>query len=269
MKQVPDTTGCFEEVQLSSGIVNVERSGHGPPIILVHGEDGSLFLRPFIEALGANKEVHLINLPGWGVTPGSNDIEGVDDLGLVLSDYTMSQFASPTPVIGLSLGAWVTAQAAVFGQHLFSKVVLVSPIGIKTTAREERSYVDIWATDPGELRHLLYGDPSRIPDLRDLDDDEFLRLAHAAEAVARHGWAPYLYDPKLARRLVRLTSQTLIVTGTEDHFVLEPSFGERWAALVTGASEHVVIQGVGHRAEEEAPHELAAVIHKFLESQPS
>jgi pimeloyl-ACP methyl ester carboxylesterase len=269
MTQVVDATRRFDEVQLTSGTVSVEQSGHGPPVILVHGEDGSLFLNPFIAALGANREVHLINLPGWGVTPGSSAIEGVDDLGLVLTDYAMSQFASPTPVVGLSLGAWVTAEAAVFGQHLFSKVVLVSPVGIKTTARDERSYVDLWATDPVELRRLLYGDPSRMPDLRDLDDDEFLRLAHATEAVARHVWEPYLYDPKLARRLVRLTSPTLIVTGTDDHFVLEPSFGERWAELVAGASEHVALEGVGHRAEEEAPDELAAVIHEFLESPPS
>jgi pimeloyl-ACP methyl ester carboxylesterase len=269
MNQVADTTRRVEEVPLTSGTVNIERSGQGPPVMLVHGEDGSLFLNPFIEALGTTREVHLINLPGWGVTPGSSDIEGIDDLGLVLSDYATSQFASPTPVIGLSLGAWVTAEAAVFGQGLFSKVVLVSPVGIKTTARDERSYVDLWATDPVELRRLLYGDASRMPDLRHLDDDDFLRLAHAAEAVARHGWAPYLYNPKLARRLVRLTSPTLIITGTEDHFVLEPSFGERWAELITGASEPIALEGVGHRAEEEAPDELAAVIHQFLDSPPS
>jgi len=269
MNQVVDTTRRVEDVSLTSATVAVERSGQGPPVMLVHGEDGSLFLNPFIEALGTTREVHLINLPGWGVTPGSNDIEGIDDLGLVLSDYATSQFASPTPVIGLSLGAWVTAEAAVFDQGLFSHVVLVSPVGIKTTARDERSYADIWATDPNELRRLLYGDPSRMPDLSALDDDEFLRLAHASEAVARHAWEPYLHDPKLARRLVRLTAPTLIVTGTEDRFVLEPSFGERWAELISGESRHVALEGVGHRAEEEAPDELAAAIHTFLASPPS
>ena len=269
MSQDSDIDRRVDEVSLASGAISVERSGHGPPVILVHGEDGSLFLKPFIDALSASAEVHLIHLPGWGVTPGSSDIEGVDDLALVLSDYARSQFSAPTPVIGLSLGAWVTAEAAVFGPGLFSKIVLVSPVGIKTSARDERSYVDLWATDPVALRDCLYGDAERVPDLRELGDDEFLRLAHATEAVARHGWAPYLHDPKLARRLVRLTSPTLIVTGTDDRFVLEPEFGERWAERVAGPSEHVALEGVGHRAEEEAPDELAATIHRFLGPPPT
>lgn len=264
-----NTTRFSEEVSLAGGTVIIERAGHGPPVMLVHGEDGTLFLGPFVEALGSHREVHVINLPGWGVTPGSNDVEGVDDLALLVSDYASSRFDSPTPVVGLSLGAWVTAEAAVHRPGLFSEVVLVSPIGIKTTPRDERSYVDLWATDPDELRLSLYGDASRMADLTALDDDAFWRLAHASEAVARHGWAPYLHDPKLPRRLARLTSPTLIVTGTHDRFVLEPSFGERWSKLITGTCEHAALAGIGHRAEEEAPDELARAIQRFLDSPPS
>lgn len=262
----PRAASSLGVVQLPSATVMVERVGSGAPIVVVHGEDGSLFVRPFIEALGAHRTVHLIHLPGWGVTPESEHVQDVDDLGLLLIDYAASEFTSGVPVLGLSFGAWVVAQAAVRDQHAFSRVVLVSPVGIKTLGREERSYVDLWATDPGELRDLLYGDRSRMPDLTALDDDDFLRLARANEAVARHSWQPYFHDPKLPHRLARLTSPTLIVTGGQDRFVLEPSFGERWADLIGGSAEHAVLEPAGHRVEEEDPSGLARLVHDFLDT---
>ncbi|MDW3215592.1 MAG: alpha/beta hydrolase [Ilumatobacteraceae bacterium] len=254
-------------VDLPTSTMTVDRTGAGEPIIVVHGEDGTLFTDPMVEALGQHRTVHLVHLPGWGVSPGSDHVEGVDDLALLVSEYASAEFDDRVPVIGFSFGGWVVAQAAVLDLHSFSHVALVAPVGVKTTGRQDRSYVDLWATDADELRSRLYGAPERIPDLRNLDDDQFLRLAHAGEAVARHAWQPYLFDPKLARRLARLTAPVLIVTGDRDRFVLEPNFGDRWAELVGGSSQHVVLDGVGHRIEEEAPADLARVVNEFLEAE--
>lgn len=262
----PNDASVSTEARLPAATVVVERFGSGDPVVLVHPEDGSLFLGPLIDALATRRTVHVVHLPGWGVTPATDDVQDVDDLALLLSDYAASEFTTGVPVLGLSFGAWVVAEAAVRDRHSFSHVVLVAPVGIKTVGREERSYVDLWATDPDELRALLYGDPARMPDLRALDEDEFLRLAHASEAVARHAWEPYLHDPKLPRRLARLATPTLIVTGARDRFVLEPSFGARWAELIGAAAEHVVMEDVGHRVEEEDPNELARLVHGFLDA---
>lgn len=254
----------LEDIRLPTADLLVESVGNGSPVVVVHGEDGTVFLRPFVEELATRHTVHLVHLPGWGVTPGSDGVEGVDDLALVVSEYVESLGSAPVPVVGCSFGAWVVAQAAVFDLRAFSAMALVSPVGIKSTGREERSYMDIWATDPGELRRALYGDPARMPDLRDLDDSQFRRLAHANEAVARHGWQPYLYDPKLSRRLRRVRVPTLIVTGSDERFVLEPDSGAVWAGLVSGPGFHTIVDGVGHRVEEEAPVELARAVVEFF-----
>jgi pimeloyl-ACP methyl ester carboxylesterase len=241
----------------------VEHHGTGHAVVVVHGEDGTVFLDPFVRALATDHRVVVVHLPGWGVSPPHETMQGVDDLALLLDDY-VTDHAPGASVVGISIGAWVVAHAAVVQGTGFTKVALVSPVGIKSVARDERSYVDIWASSDDALRRALYGDTSRAPDLATADDDVFIRLAHANEAVARHAWEPYLHDPKLAHRLRRLAVPTLIVTGRDDRFVLEPAFGERWVERIGANAHHVAVDGVGHRVEEEAPAHLAAIITDFL-----
>lgn len=259
----PATMDCHE-VALTTGSLRVERFGSGPPLVLVHPEDGTLFLQPLIDALSDEREVHVVHLPGWGVTPGADDIDDVVDLALLVAEYAEHTAADPIAVMGVSFGAWVVAEAAVFAPRSCSHVVLVSPLGLKTNGYDERSFVDVYATDPDELRRLLYADHERMPDLATLDDDAFLRLAHATEAVARHGWAPYLHDPKLPKRLARVQAPTLVVTGGADEFVLQPDYARRWIELLGGPARHDELPDVGHRVEEEAPGELARRVLEFL-----
>jgi pimeloyl-ACP methyl ester carboxylesterase len=242
----------------------VEHHGAGPgTVVVVHGEDGTVFLDPFVTALAATQRVVVVHLPGWGVSPPDETVTGVDDLAMVLDDYVMDH-APGADVVGISFGAWVVAHAAAVHGTGFGKVALVAPVGIKTVARDERSYVDLWANSDVALRDALYGDGSRAPDLTTAADETFLRLAHANEAVARHAWEPYLHDPKLAHRLRRLEVPTLVVTGRDDRFVLEPQFGERWVERIGPNAQHVVVDGAGHRVEEEAPTQLAEIITGFL-----
>lgn len=244
--------------------IAVDRGGAGERVVLIHGEDGALFLDPFFATLAERHEVHLVHLPGWGVSEPHPSIEGVDDLALLLLDYLSAEHAPAAAVVGLSFGAWVAAHAATLAPQRFSKLALVAPVGIKTAARDVRSFVDVWAASSDELRAALYGDVSRAPDLKLLDDDAFLRLAHANEAVARHAWEPYMHDPKLPRRLSRITTPTLIVTGSADRFVLEPDYGQRWVERLGGPTRAVDLDGVGHRIEEETPRDLASLLVDFI-----
>lgn len=255
---------AVDMVDVGGVALAVEHHGGGTDtVVLVHGEDGTVHLEPFVRSLAADHRVVIVHLPGWGVSPHDDTMQGVDDLALLLDDYVMDH-APGASVVGISFGAWVVAHAAAVHGTGFRKVALVSPVGIKTVARDERSYVDIWASSDEGLRNALYGDVSRAPDLASATDEVFVRLAHANEAVARHGWEPYLHDPKLAHRLRRLDLPTLIVTGGDDRFVLEPGFGERWVERIGPNARHVSIDAAGHRVEEEAPAQLAAIITEFL-----
>jgi pimeloyl-ACP methyl ester carboxylesterase len=269
MKEAPMPTpspsaASVGTVDIDGVALAVEHHGAGAgSVVVVHGEDGTVFLDPFVDALAERHRVVVVHLPGWGVSPPDDTMQGVDDLALLLDDFVV-EHAQGASVLGISFGAWVVAHAAAVHGAAFGTIALVSPVGIKTVARDERSYVDIWASSDEALRAALYGDVTRAPDLAAAADDVFVRLAHANEAVARHGWEPYLHDPKLSRRLHRIEVPTLVVTGAADRFVLEPGFGERWVERIGPNARHVAIDGAGHRVEEEMPVQLAEIITDFL-----
>lgn len=248
----------------------VDEVGAGDPIVVVHGEDGDVFLAPFIERLASEHLVRLVHLPGWGVSELPAHARSVADLAHALLGLLDTE-SRPVPVVGLSFGAWVVAEAAAWCDRSMSSLTLVSPLGLRSGSPTDRSFVDLFATDPADVRSALYADPQRAPDLAGLDDDDYLRLAQAQEAVARFGWAPYLNDPQLGPRLGRVTVPTLVVVGSDDRFVLEPDYPAPWLEFLGGPSHSVVIPGVGHRPEEEAPGDLVARIvdHVASAAQPS
>ena len=83
----------------------------------------------------------------------------------------------------------------------------------------------------------------------------------AMAATARLGWDPYLHDPKLRKRLHRITCPTLVVRGGADALV-PAAHAEAYAAEIPGA-QLVVIEGAGHLLPLEKPAELAAAVRAF------
>jgi pimeloyl-ACP methyl ester carboxylesterase len=58
---------------------------------------------------------------------------------------------------------------------------------------------------------------------------------------------------------------TLVVWGAEDR-VLPPAFAHRFAELIPGAADPVLIEGAAHFLQEDRPDEVAAAIRAFLTS---
>src|SRR5205807_2391302 len=134
----------------------------------------------------------------------------------------------------------------------------------KFGSREDRAFVDMYASDPDVVVRSLYADPSRAASLSALDGDGLAQLAMAQEAVIRFGWQPYLHNPKLPHRLGRIDVPTLVVVGDNDRFVLEDRNGESIADRIGKHADVETIKAAGHRIEEEAPTALASAITRFF-----
>lgn len=251
---------------MGSTDLRVQRQGDGPPLVFLHGDTGLLFAGPFLEALSSRYEVIAPVLPGWAGSERPRHLGTVDDLSYVVLDLLESLPTGPVHLVGASIGAWVAAEVATKSQARINGLVLCSPIGIKTGGREERAFVDLYATPTDELRALLYGDVGRAPDLRELDTEGLLELTQAEEAVARYAWEPYLHSRTLRQRLYRVHVPTLVVGGDADRFVLEPSYLQGWTEAIGVNAAERVVAGAGHRIEEEIPGDLAAIVHEFLDA---
>lgn len=254
-------------VELLGVELQVRRMGSGPPVLLLHGEDGFIFNRAFVENLATRFTVIAPDHPAWG-SPRPGHVRTLDDIAYLYLEL-LDQFAEAPTVIGVSMGGWIAAEMATKNQSRMAALVLVSPIGIKTGTSRDRAFVDLYACRPDEVSAALYADPSVVPSLADFTDEQFLDLAIAQEAVARYAWEPYMHNPQLAHRLARIRIPSLVIEGDHDGFILEPDYYSNFVRLIGDNATLATLDGVGHRADEESPDRLFNTIAAFLEHPPA
>lgn len=247
-----------EERTIGECRIDIRRYGAGSPVVVLHGEYGVTFGEVFLELLGQHHEVFVPHHPGWAGSSRPNHVETIRDVALVQQEF-LEGFATPVPVIGLSLGGWVAAEIAATCPGLVTSLVLVSPIGIKVGGREDRDFVDIYVTASDQRRGLLSGIAGPP-----MDAALALEITTAEEAVARYCWSPYMHDPGLRHRLRRVTARTLVLSGSSDRLVVRPDYFETYAQLIGGGASHRKIDGAAHSIEEELPHEVVSIVNEFV-----
>jgi pimeloyl-ACP methyl ester carboxylesterase len=253
----------IEQVHVAGTTLELERLGSGPRLVFLHGEDGTLLARPFLEALAEGFEVIVPSHPGWGGSERPAHVTSIDDIAYLYLDLLAGLDEHPVPVVGVSIGAWIALEAATKSQADIASLALVAPIGIKVRGRDDRDLFDLYAEPAEAVAAALYGDAERAPDLRAREEGWFHLLALAQEAVARYAWQPYMHNPKLLGRVGRIDVPTLVVSGADDRFVYGPEYYRALAAAIEGCEE-VVLRDAGHRVEEQCPHALAHAVSDFI-----
>jgi pimeloyl-ACP methyl ester carboxylesterase len=100
-------------------------------------------------------------------------------------------------------------------------------------------------------------DPSSIP------FDLVRPYIQAEAATAKIGWNPYLHNPKLAGRLRRVTSPTLVVHAVQDGIVPR-AHAEAYVANIPNA-RLVDLDNAAHLAVIERPDELSELVSAHLD----
>jgi pimeloyl-ACP methyl ester carboxylesterase len=239
--------------------LHADTHGSGPALVFLPGMDGTLLCGPFLARLGESFTVHVPALPGWGEAPRNPYFRTFDDLSYAVLDL-LESLDEPVLLVGCSTGAWLAAEVATKSCALVSAVALVSPVGFRHAEPLERSYLDLYATSPDDVRAALYGKVTPPPDLTAFTDEQFLHLARAQEATAYYAWEPYMHNPSLLGRLHRVTVPTLVVAGDEDGFTLREDHLALLQAELPSQTALTILPGVGHRVEEQAPEELVQAL---------
>jgi pimeloyl-ACP methyl ester carboxylesterase len=240
----------------------VERLGAGPPLVVIHGDEGPRRASAFLEKLAERYEVHVPRLPGWSETTRASHVRTTRDVALVAQEY-VEGLDAPAGLVGLSFGGWVAAEIAATAPGLVPKLALVSPMGVKIGGREDRDFTDFYLLPEPERTALFYATGRAPQPAPGANIDVYLEKAVADEAMVRFGWQPFMHDPTLPGRLRRVKAETLILSGGGDRFVLNPGYFDGYAKLIPGAA-HEAIGGAGHRLEEEEPETAAERIARFI-----
>jgi pimeloyl-ACP methyl ester carboxylesterase len=250
-----------ETVSVAGVRTHLLRGGRGAPLLVLHPQFASSRWFPYHDALAARFHVYAPDHPGFGQSERPEWLDGIDDLVFHYADLLDTLSLERVAILGTSLGGWIAAELAAAHPERVQRLVLVGAAGLKVDGVER---FDVFLHPVEEtLRHLFH-DASRAAQLlpTELGAEVIVRGYHEATTLARLSWNPYLYNPKLARRLRRITAPTLIVWGENDTF-LPVAHGEAYAQLIPGATLQIIPQ-CGHLVPLEQTELFARHITQFL-----
>lgn len=257
------------------GDVEVYRGGEGTgtPVVYLHSAQGEGAGLVFLEELANTRLVVAPVFPGFAGSEGLDLIEDIEDAAFHVLDVLDRLSLAQADIVGLSLGGWMAAEVAVRWPERVRRLVLVNSVGLYV---EGQPITEIFGRRLDELAGELFADPDqpvaqlmRAMATTDIDPAQIpfdlVRPMVQAEAVtAKLGWNPYLHNPKLRKRLARVSAPTLVVHARQDGIVPR-SHAEAYVSAIPGA-RLVDVDGAAHLAVLEVPEELAKLVAGHLDA---
>jgi pimeloyl-ACP methyl ester carboxylesterase len=118
------------DVRQAAGVA-FDRTGSGPPIVLVHGLGGDRGIwRPVAAAVAAERDVIAVDVPGFGASAPLSNGHPPDPAALAAALARMLDALGlqRVAVAGNSLGAWIALELAALGRA--ESVVCIAPAGL-------------------------------------------------------------------------------------------------------------------------------------------
>jgi pimeloyl-ACP methyl ester carboxylesterase len=261
--------------------LNFERTGSGPPAILLHGCPATHTLwRPLVERLAGARSIYALDLPGFGASPFPDDpqqlsLRNLAQLVLRFADlHNLDRF----DLIGHSFGGALAATIADAAPERIRSLTLITPMAptLPPAARLARSPLarnvlsPLWKIAPRTLRQLAtiagvranYGpayDRSRAEELaREMNRDD--ALANACALVTEVESAEYA---AAIERLGQRREPPVLLIGAGRDRVVPYSHFITLRSQLPHAADRVFDDGV-HVIHWQHPDEVARVIEEFL-----
>ena len=242
--------------------------GTGPALVYLHPLAGAI-RDDFLDELARDHTVYMPELPGTGTDDSSaiHEIDDITELVLVYEEALSALDLRGVPVVGQSFGGMLAAELASFFPDLFSRVVLLGPVGLWVETAPW-SIVDLLSAPPSQFAGLLFSNPAaeRPQALLTLPDDPQAAVGTMVSRVwsqgcgAKFQWP--LPDRGLSRRLHRLTAPALIIWGEDDRIV-PVSYADEFATRITDSRVHVLPDS-GHIPQVEQMEATLELVSAFL-----
>jgi len=115
-----------------AGGIAYERIGSGPPLLLIHGLGATRHIwRPQVERLASERELILVDMPGFGDSPMLGEPPTPWAMGAAITAACREIGIERPHVAGNSLGGWTAVEIAKAGEA--ASLCLISPAGLWRT----------------------------------------------------------------------------------------------------------------------------------------
>lgn len=263
MTSTREATAAHEDKRFDTreGTVHLLRGGTGDPVLYLHGIGAPPgYWNPVHEGLSKAFDVIAPDHPGFGFSDVMDDLDHMDDLVYHYLDLLdRLGIERNIHLVGVSFGGWLAAELAVHSPDRFASLVLAAPVGIRIPGHLP---TDFFLMTARQQAQTLFHDPAKIPEVDPADAVAAFQQYKNLAGVARFGWVPFLSDPKLERRLYRVTARTLVIAAEHDAVVPKEITG-RYAQAISGA-RLTTLGGAGHALDAEAPGALSEAVTEFL-----
>jgi pimeloyl-ACP methyl ester carboxylesterase len=231
--------------------LTVEERGGGKPFLVLHGGAGPQSVAAFAERLAEKDHNRVLTPihPGFGGTPRPDQLNSVAKLADLYRGLLDDLGLEDVTVIGNSVGGWIAAEMALLGSPRISGVVLLDAVGIEV---QGHPVADVSGLSVPEIQALSFHDPTPFRvDPATIPDAQKAVMAANGAALTVYAGSPAMADPTLLGRLSGIAIPTLVLWGESDQIV-EPAYGQAYAAAIHGA-RYEVIPATGHMPQMETP----------------
>jgi pimeloyl-ACP methyl ester carboxylesterase len=256
--------GQPETIDLNGRPTVILQAGEGTPFVYLHSTLRESFMWfPFYQAWAKQFRVLVPTHPGFGKSGGFDQIDTIEDMAFHYVELFDALGLEEVVLGGVSLGGWIAAEFAVRWPERVKRLWIADAPGLWV---EEEPLPDLfrYMQDREKLRELMFHDPAGYVAqmvMQDNPDEEKMLTAYQhMTALARLVWERP-YDPKLARRLVRVRCPTLLVWGESDRLV-PPSYGKAYLQHIPGAELKLLPQ-CGHLPMFEKEKEFVETVAAF------
>jgi pimeloyl-ACP methyl ester carboxylesterase len=263
--------------QQTDALLNYERRGSGPPLVLLHGIGHRWQAwEPVLGKLAAEHDVIAVDLPGFGKSAPLAAPSGMTELATAIRGFFERLGLDRPHVAGNSLGGAIALELAA-GGHVRTATAL-SPAGFwarwefrwalaALVALRRTTFLPVWLlrvfASRAWLRSLAFGMivrwPARLSPERAMGDILAMRDCTAFSAVARqaHNYA-FHAAPQVP---------ATVAWGTRDRILLHRQ-AARARQRLPGA-RHVDLPGCGHVPMSDAPDLVASTILATTKEAPA
>src|SRR5262245_58451835 len=252
-------------IQLGGARVDVEQTGSGPDLVLLHSllTDRSVFDRVVPKL---RRRLTLINLPGYGgSSPAGTDIEGyADRIAAVLEALKLPR---DTAVLGNGFGGFIAVMLAVRHGQRFGKLIAAPALaGFPEAAKQPFHRMAGLVSEKGMGAVLDAAIQRMLPAAFAAANPNVVAERKASLAKADPACfataCRALASLDLSASLSRIDKPTLVMVGSEDA-TTPPALARELAAGIAGA-KFVELKGCGHCPQVEDPTAFVAAVEAFL-----